>query len=1038
MGVESSSSGELNVPPTHEEALNAALDLVRKPAGAAGPVHQPGITTASVAPEIRGETVGGSSEPQSFNDDWPSPDEDGPPTPASPAGADVTSEPAVANRPVNILSGEEERRVRQENIDFYRNEVDKRISAFQQGNLHMESLTSFLPWDLVLSRYEAGSQELEDAFARVRNVLTPEEFERIQGLFYENIASLINVIEFTSSGLPGGWGLLPGDAGWLDQYRRDIIAHPERGIKITNDDEEWNKWVANPVQTLATAPRSGITTASVPPARELPVLPTELADFEALRASGDLIPLDPRADPVNFGPESAEPAGSGLPGDEAGTADTAAASTPARPLTDENEQRNTEITQGRELVQEWIDVFKKPSNGAGGKFSIFHLEHNQLERFQRLLVSARFSPAEAVEISNQTQAILIPIESRYVQASYRSDLASLINAIELPEIYGRTYRADGGWLNEWRQYFIDNPQLGVEITVNDEDWNNWLADLEKSEVIPEGYTGPRTPWNTPVAERRISTSELAEMSGSSGMTIEDRSGELARSLLEQIDLYRVFVLQDPKLHDEFYRILNNGTHPQNSHLLGWMEERYRNYLDDGQFTGDRREFLENQAEWWLYEEMPNLIYRSGVGLNTILIKGNLRGLLTHEEFVRVVVRVRDLYEINSPGQGAEWSEFFREVQGNPNWMQADREGDSGVELRDTIQKLLDFAHEERIEGRLEINDLLNFAEYERGISPGFRDRNVKAFVNELLEERIPGIIVDLQLGPGNDLIASLQEILEDKLYAKVVHGVAQRHHNYIKQQTVAGQILADEDTQKLAEIWSKLDQELQEKQSQRGFRGKAGRAFAGLRRGQRPVAPEPAAVVAVEPVSPQVQEQRQRLNTILSRMEEARRSGWDVWTLEDIAQVLSREAQEVRGRPTDRFQFSGNAEALEQEIVDTFVGSGFGSQDRGLESVVRRLEGILGSEASKTIIDHYRANLDAVQSYADLRSAREIEQRYKQLEEDLRYRSIDETQLPQRLVAFEMVPNDRVHELLKEYLSLNQYQRVMEQFYQLMDEEGGK
>ncbi len=93
-------------------------------------------------------------------------------------------------------------------------------------------------------------------------------------------------------------------------------------------------------------------------------------------------------------------------------------------------------------------------------------------------------------------------------------------------------------------------------------------------------------------------------------------------------------------------------------------------------------------------------------------------------------------------------------------------------------------------------------------------------------------------------------------------------------------------------------------------------------------------------------------------------------------------------------------------------------------------------EANKNIPENKEKERMLLQAETErLLQEQEGEKQFREFEEDLRGKKFDEAQLPQRLVNFEMVLGDRVHEALKENLTFNQYQRVISKFFELIDAE---
>ncbi len=212
-------------------------------------------------------------------------------------------------------------------------------------------------------------------------------------------------------------------------------------------------------------------------------------------------------------------------------------------------------------------------------------------------------------------------------------------------------------------------------------------------------------------------------------------------------------------------------------------------------------------------------------------------------------------------------------------------------------------------------------------------------------------------------------------------------------------------------------------------------------------------------------------------------------TLEEIAESLSRDTMNYLSEPkrdslptltTTQWHFSGNGEALRDEIVDAIIGSRFGL-DEYLGDGFSRM--VLTYEDAGDLVDHYTDRLVAIINNPNLRSPfanpedakwlnehredfkpdqagdqvlvegtdeewqawmeevnkntpenRKKAELSRQLEQDLRGKNYDERQLPYRLEELEMVPGDQTHELLKEHLTFNQYTRVMNRFFDLMDQ----
>lgn len=326
-------------------------------------------------------------------------------------------------------------------------------------------------------------------------------------------------------------------------------------------------------------------------------------------------PAGPAAGRIGFrNPLTEGPAG------PVSTADTAPVSSPvtsaARPLTPEEEEN-------RKLLESGIEDLRRIQGGRREKdlLTFEQIYQNQWEQEQDQI------RAEYPGITRDQWV------SEQVQNEY-AEIAGLLRGV----------RHDAGF-----QGMSDN--LMAALAAEDR-WGVFDADRklrekereERGSAEPAEYTGPRTPWNTPTAERRISTEELAEaLSRHESPTDEERlalTREEARSeLITQLNDYSQFIQtlrRAPQVGKDGFL--------ENSSLKFWMATIYweGQREEKDKTVGDALDYAVERADIFLTETVPTLMLKAEILPGSEDDYG-IRSRLTRSEYERVVdsiVRMR--------------------------------------------------------------------------------------------------------------------------------------------------------------------------------------------------------------------------------------------------------------------------------------------------------------------------------------------------------------------------------------------------------------
>ena len=1080
-------------------------------------VHQPGIITASVAPEIRGETAGGYSEPQPFNDNWPSPDEDGPPMPASPAGAVVT--PEVSGRAAQFRERarelQEERPVTAEpDGDQERREParrDFRMGAYTEGGERTG---------------ENGDAYLMDESLRVAGVFNGEVGVRGDGIQVSGAVTSQLIRDRTREFFVVNQGLIVADnfrSGLFPDLGQEIsnavssielkpitetsatvvaVNRTEKGFSIPYASvgesavyiyRQWSGEVrrVSPIIEHAVGrtnikadylDRTDLVGTIDAESGDIVILTTGLPAPELIR---DIVRKNYDEDPEVIANSVVEKRRSK---NEDGTAvviklgvEEDSSDILSRlnspdirerlEVRDRDYNRALQNIRGgfeeamvrwengglgsiRQLVEQQQVNIHANWNDLSADYREFYIESGMRDQFRSLAMwfsSCNALPGDPM-FDRARQAY--PNDYPAIEQQFFAMLGETISQRQTPEsASGLVYLDRVNFIDQWRRYFIDHPEAGVRIDDTEELWSKYLRrnyqfielDLEQDHKRREEFIGRNRARSAEDAaryqrgERGFYPNSFADRLVQSRITYSEL--QQYRQVLTEGDYTAV----ENELYIQLARLAQNDRLPegQGINASGFTEDRrWRNEL-----------LAEVKRDWDQGQEQSRKVAVDNlqVTLNSL------------DEFARGHGRLVGKLKKSGTPYLREWVEWREKNE-------LSKRGETGIFI------------EQRITERV--------GEYRNQI------------IGDMVAARIAA-------DPDNEILRRLHGHLGGEEFSRWISELGLRYKN-INPNLVA----VDPQLQELHKNWaimvdslSQLMVNIRPDIPQQGNlisrllrRGKTepqqqGLAQPGLIPSEVDETPaEPDSQIGEIPeegLSEEVRAQRESLNRILTRLEEIRRSG-GAETLGDIAQVLSREAQEVSGRYNDRFQFSGNAEALEQEIIDVLIGSRYRPTSEELVSVTGSLSRILMVNDARRITDNYQRRILAIinnprsrSSFANPAGAswlndyreglfkgqeatagragskliegsdeewqvwmdeankntpenREKEEQLRQLETDLRERKFDEAQLPERLVELEMVPSDRVHELLKEYLPFNQYQRVMKQFFELMDEEGRK